>query len=169
VDQELVDELRVRFAEEEEKRKLANVCEVMDEQTLSALYEIGIRAETVMAISLVPLVWIAWADGRIEAQEREAILRVAEQHDCPMDSAGYRLLEQWLAKPPSEGLINAWENYIVALSKELSDASLRHLADNILSRGRQIAKAAGGVLGIGGVSKQEHAVLHEIQAVFDRS
>ncbi len=169
VDQELLRELQLRFNEEQEKRKLANVCEVIDQQTLKALYQIGIRAETVMAISLVPLVWIAWADGRIEAHEREAILKVAEQHECPSGSAAYRLLELWLAKPPSEGLLTAWENYIVDLGKELPSGSLRHLGDNILSRARQVAKAAGGVFGIGGISKKEEAVLNEIGAVFDRS
>jgi uncharacterized membrane protein YebE (DUF533 family) len=55
--------------------------------------ELWIRAETVAALSVVPLVEVAWADGALNAKERRAIV---ERAAIAPDSTEGALLEVWL-------------------------------------------------------------------------
>ena len=44
---------------------------------VARLVEIGIRSDTLAALCLIPLVEVAWADGRLDPPEREALLAAA--------------------------------------------------------------------------------------------
>ena len=54
---------------------------------LAELARVGVRPETLSAVALIPLVMVAWADGRVDESERLAILNAlgaleaARQHD----------------------------------------------------------------------------------------
>ena len=79
---------------------------------------------------------------------------------------GYALLESWLAKRPSDELIDTWEAYIKALVGQLSDEQNRLLKNQIVGFAKMVAAAAGGFLGIGKVSASEEKVLHRIESAF---
>ena len=48
-----------------------------DPDLLARLAELGIRPETLAALTLIPLIETAWADGVMHAKERDAVLRGA--------------------------------------------------------------------------------------------
>jgi hypothetical protein len=115
----------------------------------------------------VPLVEVAWADGELAEKERRAVLSAAEANGVAEGSAGYELLESWLATRPGPELLRAWGEYMVALCAELDEGARRALERQILGRARAVAESAGGILGVvNKVSSREKALLAEIEKPF---
>jgi uncharacterized membrane protein YebE (DUF533 family) len=90
-DQRLMERLRGLRAAEATREALAKA--ITKPAVLERLMELGIRAETVAALSAVPLVEVAWADGALNAKERRAIV---ERAAIAPDSTEGALLEVWL-------------------------------------------------------------------------
>jgi hypothetical protein len=139
-----------------------------DEAVLDKLVALGLRANTIAALSLVPLIQVAWADGKIQDNERTAILQGAHGKGLETGTPGYELLQTWLAQPPSEDLFVAWEAYIKALTSQLNEEQNRLLKNQIIGFAKMVAASAGGILGFGKVSATEDKVLHRIDAAFSR-
>ena len=53
-----------------QRQALFDVTKIQDETVLDHLIEVGIRAETWLAISLLPLVEVAWADRIVQDEQR---------------------------------------------------------------------------------------------------
>jgi hypothetical protein len=150
------------------KDELRKVSGMTDEAVLDRLVALGLTGKTIAALSLVPLIWVAWADGVIQDNERVAILQGAHGKGLEEGTAGYQLLEGWLARRPDEGLFSAWEAYIKTLTAQLNDEQNRLLRTQIVNFARVVAESAGGFLGIGRVAGSEEKVLARIGAAFDR-
>ena len=75
----LLEELRAKDRQEERRKELRAVIQVQDDGLIDHLLALGLRPETVLAVTLIPLAMVAWADGSIEPREREAILQAAAQ------------------------------------------------------------------------------------------
>ena len=74
-----------------------------DDAVLDKLVELGLKPNTIAALSLVPLIEVAWADGEIQDNERTAILQGAHGKGLEEGTDGYELLQTWLkGKPPAE-------------------------------------------------------------------
>jgi hypothetical protein len=150
------------------KEELRKASGMTDEAVLDKLVALGLRGNTIAALSLVPLIQVAWADGKIQDNERVAILQGAHGKGLEKGTAGYELLQTWLQKQPSDELITAWEAYIKALASQLNDEQNRLLKNQIVGFAKMVAGAAGGFLGIGRVSHDEETVLQRIEAAFQR-
>ena len=72
----------------------------------------------------------------------------------------------WLRRKPAPALLEAWEQYIRALGRELGEAERRALRDEVLKDARSIAEAAGGIFGLGAVSADEQRMLQRLEAAF---
>jgi len=176
--------LENQFYDKENKEKLAAMKDKMDAQksredlrkasgmtddaVLDKLVELGLRANTIAALSLVPLIEVAWADGEIQDNERTAILQGAHGKGLEQGTDGYELLQTWLKNKPESALYEAWESYIKALAGQLNDEQNRLLRNQIVGFAKMVAAAAGGFLGIGKVSASEEKVLAKIERAFDR-
>jgi tellurite resistance protein len=162
-------ELELREQEESALEDLASASGIGDEALLRRLAALGIRADTLAALTLIPLIEVAWADGKMDASEREAVLFGAESTGIPRESPSHGLLRIWIEDQPAPDLVDAWSEFIRTLCRELSDEQRARLERNILDRAREVAEAAGGFLGLGPkVSKQERAVLESLARAFQR-
>jgi hypothetical protein len=162
-------QLELRQAEEDALEDLATASGISDETVLRRLAGLGIRADTLAALTLIPLIEVAWADGKMDAKEREAVLFGAESTGIPKESPSHGLLQIWIQDPPAPDLVEAWREFISSLCREFSDEQRAHLQRNILSRAHEVAEAAGGFLGLGPkVSKEEQAVLESLACAFQR-
>jgi hypothetical protein len=150
------------------KEDLRKVSGMTDDAVLDKLVHLKLTANTIAALSLVPLIQVAWADGTIQDNERTAILQGAHGKGLEQGTDGYALLQTWLAKRPSDELLEAWEAYIKALTAQLNDEQNRLLKNQIVGFAKMVAAAAGGILGFGKVSASEEAVLHRIEGAFER-
>jgi hypothetical protein len=166
-DEELLRALREQAAVQERKKSLADVSGISDDRLLNHLHELDVSGETLAAVSLVPLIVVAWADGSIDAKERSAVLTAAEEQGLEKSHPGHQLLERWLERKPEPRLLEAWKGYVSALSETLDDAEVEAIKAKILGRARAVAEAAGGLLGLGSkVSKAEQAVLDDLEKAF---
>jgi len=150
------------------KEELRKASGMTDDAVLDKLVHLGLRANTIAALSLVPLIQVAWADGAIQDNERTAILQGAHGKGLEQGTDGYELLQTWLQKRPSDELIEAWEAYIKALASQLNDEQNRLLKNQIVGFAKMVAASAGGFLGIGRVSASEEKVLARIETAFNR-
>src|SRR3982074_829539 len=68
---ERLRELKQRTTSRETPAKAIGIT---NKKTIDGLIGLGIRPEIVSALAIVPLVEVAWADGSLDAKERQAVL-----------------------------------------------------------------------------------------------
>lgn len=162
--EELREKLKAEREHEENRDQLARASGIRDPATLDALLKLGIQAGTVAALSLVPLVAVAWADGKLDDKERAAVLGAAEEAGLGPDSVAHQLLDGWLAVRPSRQLLEAWLHYVEALGEALEADERAAFKEDVLSRTRDVAESSGGFLGLGRrISGPEQAILDKIE------
>jgi hypothetical protein len=166
--EELKRKLREAHEQKKMREELQRIAVVTDEQTIDRMIELGISVDTWAAISLVPLVEVAWANGTVDAKERTAVMRAAEANGVVPGSPAHQILDKWLEHRPDARLLKAWGEYIVDLCVALTPEEKRGLRDELLARARAVAEASGGFLGLGNkVSPEEQVILDELAKAFD--
>src|SRR5262249_12906702 len=93
------------------KHELRKSPGMSDGAVLDQLVALGLRANTIAALSVVPLIQVAWADGAIQDNERTAVLQGAHGKGLEEGTDGYELLQAWLKRRPGDELFTAWESY----------------------------------------------------------
>lgn len=166
--QEKLAAMKQKLDAQRSKEELRKASGMSDDAVLDKLVALGLRANTIAALSLVPLIQVAWADGSIQDNERTAILQGAHGKGLEEGSDGYELLQAWLKRRPDDQLFSTWEAYIKALASQLNDEQNRLLRNQIVGFAKMVAAAAGGILGFGKVSSSEEKVLQQIEAAFQR-
>jgi hypothetical protein len=147
---------------------LAEISGIRDEALLDKLVALNIEIDTWAAVSLVPLVEVAWADGKIDDRERRAVLTAAEANGLLPGSPSYELLESWLARRPDARLLAVWGEYIVDLCANLGGGEKAAVKEKVIGRARDVALAAGGFLGLGSkISAEEEVILSELEKAFE--
>jgi hypothetical protein len=163
----LAAELRLKRMADESKAAMSRVSGIEDEAVLDKLVELGIGAGTLAAMTLVPLVEVAWADGKMDGKEKAAILQGAEAQGVEPGSPAFALLEDWLANRPPPRLLAAWRDYVGALCDEMLPEERKQLKREVLARAQAVAEAAGGFLGLGDkVSDEERQVYGILETAF---
>src|SRR6476660_7955133 len=158
-DQEKIAAMKSKLDAQQSKEELRKASGMTDEAVLDKLVGLGLRANTIAALSLVPLIEVAWADGEIQSNERTSILQGAHGKGLEAGTDGYELLTSWLKSKPTKDLFDAWEAYIKALASQLNDEQNRLLRNQIVGFAKMVAAAAGGFLGIGKVSADDEKAL----------
>jgi len=166
-DQELLASMRSELEAKAARDALAAVSGITDERLLDALVEIGVRAETLACVSLIPMVAVAWADGKLDEPERNAILRAVREKGLPGNALAEKLVAGWLTEPPGDGLLATWTEYVQVLARTLEGSQLARLEQDVLTRAKEVADAAGGFLGVlNRTSRSEQLVLEQLAAPF---
>jgi hypothetical protein len=159
----LLEQMRTKARQDERRQALRDVIQIHDDALVDHLLELGLGAEAVLALTLVPLARVAWADGAIQPKERDAILKAAAEQNIAPGSVAHQMLENWLSREPDFRLIEAWRRVTETLWPSLSVEERAELRTSSLERARHVAEAAGGFLGLtSGISGRERVVLDEI-------
>jgi len=159
----LLQQMRDRAKQQERRAAMREVVRVDDDGLIDHLIELGLEPQTVLALQLVPLAAIAWADGQMEPRERDAVLKAAAAQGVPPDSVAARMLDGWLSQQPGAELVDAWKRQMRALWPSLSPKERVDIRASALERARSVAEAAGGFLGLTSrISPQEKAVLDDL-------
>lgn len=167
--EKLREALRKREQAKATREELARVSGVADTEVLDKLVALGIGPETWAALSVVPLVEVAWANGKVDDKERVAVLAGAEANGIVAGSPSHQVLEDWLRRRPDGRLLQAWGEYIVGLCSRLEPTEKHALRDEVMGRARNVARATGGFLGLGDrISAEEEIVLQELEKAFSR-
>ncbi len=169
VDQELIARFRASQQQEADLDALKQSTGIDDRHVLEELQTAQITPRTLAAFSMFPAVYVAWADGHVERAEREAIMKAARHQGIFSVSPACELLENWLSRRPHAELIAAWKDFIHAVRPTVSDHTFREMRNAAIERAEEIARAAGGFLGIGSVSRAEKSALAELNDIFDHA
>jgi hypothetical protein len=145
---------------------LAKAIGITNEAIIDRLIQLGIRPEIVSALAIVPLVEVAWADGSLDAKERQAVLERAEKSGIASGSADHDLLRSWLEKKPEPRLRAAWTEMVRGLSERMSPQELTALKAGLMERAKGVARASGGFLGVGAVSAAEQDAIDRLESAF---
>jgi uncharacterized tellurite resistance protein B-like protein len=163
LDQRLIEQLQDRLAAQNTADDLKVATGIEDARLLQDLVTVGVTARSLSALRLVPVVLVAWADGRLDRREREKVLEIAGDHQLSLDDEAHQLLIGWLEEDPTDQLLPLWKDYCQALAKTLPEEALASLRQTITAEAKEVAKAAGGLLGIGAVSPGESQMLQTIE------
>lgn len=146
-DEELRTSLRERAERDARRQALAEAIGVSDRWLVDSLIAHGVDEQSLGAFALLPLAQVAWADGRVEPAERDAALAAAQRHG--LTPAGLAMLESWFAQRPSDELLETWRAFIAAHADTLAPSDRDAVRRELLDEARAVARASGGILGIG--------------------
>jgi hypothetical protein len=122
----LLQQLRDRATQQERRAAMREVVRVDDDALIDRLIALGLEPGTVLALQLVPLATVVWADGQIEPRERDAVLKAAAAQGVTADSVAGQMLNRWLVQQPSAELVDAWTSHMRALAVALAQGTGRH-------------------------------------------
>jgi hypothetical protein len=163
-DKRLMERLGQLQAAEATREALSKASGITKPAVLDKLMDLGVRAETVAALSIVPLIEVAWADGALDAKERRAVI---ERAGVARDSTAGALLDAWLDRRPDPKLLTAWTELVQAMSEQLGPEGAARLKSGLLEQAHAVATATGGLFGVGSkVSASEAAMLARLEAAF---
>jgi len=128
-----------------------------------SLARLGIPAGDYRLLKVLPLVYVAWADGKMPLAQKQRIHAFAVQH-FELSAAGAAVLQGWLAEPPSHTYIVEGLRDILFLAKAPDDMGV-DLSELplLLAHAERIARSSGALLELSrGVSSDEEHALQEI-------
>ncbi len=134
------------------------------------LADLKVPREAYRVVMLLPLVYVAWADGKVQGPERTVILRIAREKGL-LDNGGAEALERWLSEAPSKAQLKADLKVLNELGRSRESIARDFGADDeqlLLAWCQDVADAAGGLLGLRPARHEaERAALKTIAAVLD--
>src|SRR3990172_10712901 len=98
--QKLRQQLRARMESQANREGLAKASGISHPEVLDHLAKLGLDAETVIALGLVPLIDVAWADGKMDEKERLAVLSAAREKGVDDASPAGVVFAGWGSAPP---------------------------------------------------------------------
>jgi len=162
----VLESLRGKRQREAAVRALREASGILDEHLLGLFVGVGIDAPSLAALSLVPLVWVAWADRGMDRGEREALLEAAAGEGIEKNTPAYTLLESWIDERPKPALFEAWTAYTQGVVRSLAKDAAELAKQDVAGRARRIAEATGGLLGLGSISNSEKEIIAKIESAF---
>jgi hypothetical protein len=168
-DHELLDQIHRQKALETERRQMAEVIGVHDQDLLGALQDLGFHLNTVQLLHIVPLVQVAWAQDGISEIERERILRFAHIRGVEPGSKAYEQLHQWLTTKPPEAFFENTLRAIGLVMATLPPAEREASQKDLINYCIQIASSVGRrLLGLPETTKEEREVIKHIAEEISR-
>lgn len=164
LDNQLLEKMRGKMTTAQTAEEIMRVTGINDEKLAQEIATMDVTVDTLAAFRLTPLVAVAWADDRVEENERYAIVRAAEKAGISQEDPAMALLQAWTTQRPHAELLDAWCDYAKALSGTLNEEHRATLRKEVMHQVQTVAEASGGVLGFGSVSPSEKAVIARIEA-----
>jgi len=139
-----------------------------DREVLEKLLRFDICPDTVRALEISPLFFVAWSDGDIDHKEDEYIHEYIKSQGMSLSGATHQLVSHWFNVPPAPEYFEAWRLYISSKMNCMNDAvSKEFMKNKILTHIKQLAEVSGGFLGLGSkISVFEHEELKKFREAF---
>jgi tellurite resistance protein len=123
------------------------------------LRHLGVDRDRVELVALLPLIRVAWADGRIQQAEHKIIIEIATRYDL-FGPGDREVVEAWLSEEPSNFFLDTTERVV----RELAKLAVFPDARGIVEQCWALADAAGGLLGTSlfAIDPYERAAIEEM-------
>jgi len=166
-DRELAARLKKQLNADELRHLLHYSVGLKDELADKGFAHLQTGVEVVAAMALLPMIEVAWCDGKVSPEEKLAVLRGAADMGMGPESPLYQFLQHWLDERPAPAAMQAWRDYVKAFVGIVEPAHAAKAKENILGRAEKVARAAGGFLGMGNkISAAEQACLDSLAQAF---
>jgi tellurite resistance protein len=157
-------ELQAELAQltDKEAASVAEILNIEDMELARELVNLGFASDTVGIFPLLPLVYVAWADGEVSLSERRRVLEIAQERGARRGSPGYNFLEKLLDAKPKDAFFEVCIATIKKIFSNRPDGSSD--STDLVSLSLSVAEASGGLLGLFGnkVSDEERQVLKDM-------
>lgn len=148
---------------DEEILALAGAVGSSDPEVGKQLRALGFNAATAPTLFFVPLVEVAWADGKIGYEESYKIVDALRSRGIRATSEAYEFLNGLTLRRPAstffEGCNQVIRTLLGQVGAEAREAQISNLAELVVG----VARASRGFFGFGAeVTKDEHKAIEEI-------
>ncbi len=133
----------------------------------NSLESLGFTAGNYRVLMLLPLVYVAWADGHMDDAEIERIDDIAKER-FHLGAGGLEILDGWLAERPSKEYFDEGMQDLFLLAQSEDGEPLVHPEElhDLLVHCESIARASGHALDVPtSVSKEEEQALEAIAKI----
>lgn len=155
-------ERQLKALQEQEQREIAEVLNTSEAVAAEAL-ALGIDAATAIVLPLIPLIEVAWADGKLTQAESDKVMEIARTSGV-RSPAAMEFLELLLGKKPSQMFFDRI-NRVIKSMIETSGSTAQ--GTTILEQARAVAAASGGFFGLtSAVSDEEQQLLEDLAEMF---
>ncbi len=163
VDLKLNADLREKSLREGKRERLSKVLKVQNEAALDDLIDHGIDEQTVAVLLLVPLAFVAWADGHVTEAERETVFGVISRYAKKDSAAFMRIMDPWLKSKPSDALWDAWQSYIKGLREQMSETAAAMAGEQLFEHARRVAEASTSFLSLHRIGADKQRALDKLR------
>ncbi len=169
-EKELLEKLKAREREEAARRGLAEAVGIDDHEIIQVLREMGFERDSVVLLSLIPLLDVAWADGGVSAEERSGILELAHQRGVREGEPAHQKLQGWLDRRPDPKLFERALVIIRDLMSYQSSDRQDRTGHGLVEACEKIASASGGILGLGSkISSAERETIRRVASTIEKA
>lgn len=162
----LHSERRIRQMEvlrKEEAEGIAQELATSEEVAKEAL-DLGFDAATAVILPLVPLLEVAWADGKMEERESKTIMEAATSRNIKHPDA-VSFLQLMVDKRPSALFFKRVNNLLAHITE--SDPN-NPTVQGVLEQCKAVAEAAGGFFGLTDpIGSEERKALEDLAKILD--
>ncbi len=159
VDEMIVRRLRSEAESGGARETLIKTTGLTDKTLIDELTQLGVTPEGLIAMRLVPLVMVAWAQGGVDEAERETVLKESRRFGVVDGSVAAVLLEHWLNRKPPLAILDAWKRYMNSECSKMSKAAKEKMIELMEQQMAAVAKASGGHFGVGKVAANEQQII----------
>jgi tellurite resistance protein len=121
-----------------------------DDELRAELAQLGITEKNLALVAVLPLVQVAWADGKVQSAERKIILKAAENFQVN-DPDSKALLESWIKKDPGFDAHDRALKVLRALAARKGAFGVRvtpRTLEGVITLCERVAEATGGLFGL---------------------
>jgi len=167
VDSLLMDRLQTEADSDEAKERLAKASGWSDHKLLSQLALLGVTPESLMAVQMIPLVLIAWANHGVDQKEREFVMSKAERFGIRERSEAHAILEHWLRNRPPVTVFDTWRRFIRCELASMPPKSRERLVVLMKNLMFATARCSGGFLGLRRICANEQRLITAMSRILD--
>jgi len=140
------------------RRAIEQTTGTNDASIVDRIEQLGFNGESIKVLDLLPLIHVAWADGRIQKSERALILSILEQRGIPPRSDASLFIEALLEARPSETFLAESLALLVDLAAKTGANK-----DDIVDLCTKVADAGGGLMSFGAkTTDAERALIKDV-------
>ncbi|MBF0206746.1 MAG: TerB family tellurite resistance protein [Oligoflexia bacterium] len=170
-DQILIDKMKQMEKMKKTKEEYTKVSGITNDTVLQKFIELDLEVNLVASMALVPLIEVAWADGKITTEERVVILSCIEKLGVDNKGIELSLIERWLTHRPEPKLLDAWFSYVHGVNERMSPEERKVFEEVLMHDVTRVANASVGKwsfnFGLGKkFSKREKRVIEKLRSAF---
>jgi len=163
---ELKHALIAALVVESEKQELVQATQIEVPELVSRLLAAGFCSETLLALELVPIAFVAWGSGSVTELERKVVMGSLVDYGLLVSRVSNDRFQGWLKIRPDRELFLLWKDYVTAKLRPVSSEVRHAIGIRLLKKSTEVAMASGGLLGFGTICEAEQVILDEVSDAF---